>query len=74
MASWKSTFLYKQWVFHFHVSESECTYIIVHNINKYQHLAAVLFGLRERKIDEHRSKRVVREGVRESFCFSSRDL
>ena len=26
MASWKTTFLYKQWVFHFHVSESECSF------------------------------------------------
>ena len=25
MASWKTTFLYKQWVLHFHVSESECS-------------------------------------------------
>ena len=24
MASWKTTFLYKPWVLHFHVSESEC--------------------------------------------------
>ena len=27
IASWKTTFLYKQWVFHFHVSESECSSI-----------------------------------------------
>ena len=27
MASWKTTFLYKQDVFHFHVSESECNLV-----------------------------------------------
>ena len=29
MASWKTTFLYKQWVFHFHVSESDCKTLVV---------------------------------------------